>query len=84
MNTFRETFVSHAHADNALCDRYVAALRARGIDIWYDRDNAQNGHLLGSEIQRELQQRPAFVWLTTRNPDLNRFGLIWRCRVIWD
>ena len=67
MSVFRPTFISHAHADNDLCDRYVAALRARGIDIWYDRDNAQNGHLLGSAIQRELEQRSAFVLLLTEN-----------------
>ncbi len=67
MSAFRATFVSHAHADNDLCDRYVAALRPRGIDIWYDRDNAQNGHLLGSEIQKEIQQRAAFVLLMTEN-----------------
>lgn len=65
MDAYRSAFVSHAHADNELCDRYVAALRARGIDIWYDRDNAQNGHLLGSAIQDELQRRSAFVLLMT-------------------
>ncbi len=65
MSAFHTTFVSHAHADNDLCDRYVAALRARGIDIWYDRDNAQNGHLLGSAIQDELKRRSAFVLLMT-------------------
>ena len=48
MSAFHPTFVSHAHADNDLCDRYVAALRARGIDIWYDRNNAQAGHFLGA------------------------------------
>ena len=65
MSAYRETFVSHAHADNDLCDRYVAALRARGIDVWYDRDNAQNGHLLGSAIQEELRRRQSFVLLMT-------------------
>ena len=54
MSVYRETFVSHAHADNDLCDRYVAALRARGIDVWYDRDNAQSGYLLSEQIEQEL------------------------------
>ncbi|MGH2516140.1 MAG: toll/interleukin-1 receptor domain-containing protein, partial [Ktedonobacterales bacterium] len=62
---YRPTFVSHAHADNDLCDRYVRALTARGVDIWYDRDNAQAGHFLGQEIQRELERRSAFVLLLT-------------------
>lgn len=58
-------FVSHAHADNALCDRYVAALRARGLDVWYDRTNMQDGHFLSTDIERELEQRTAFVVLLT-------------------
>ena len=66
MSAFRPTFVSHAHVDNDLCDRYVAALRARGIDTWYDRNDAQAGHFLGTDIQRELQQRTAFALLMTQ------------------
>ncbi|HEX5441302.1 MAG TPA: toll/interleukin-1 receptor domain-containing protein, partial [Ktedonobacterales bacterium] len=65
MSVYHSTFVSHAHADNDLCDRYVNALRARGIDIWYDRNNAQNGHFLGEQIQQELTVRSAFVLLMT-------------------
>ncbi len=67
MSGYRATFLSHAHADNALCDRYAAALTARGIDAWYDRTNAQVGHLLGNEIQAELQRRSAFVLLLTQH-----------------
>lgn len=67
MTSYRPTFVSHAHADNDLCDRYVAALVKRGVPVWYDRNNAQNGHMLGNEIQRELEQRSAFVVLLTQN-----------------
>ena len=52
MSSSPQVFVSHAHVDNDLCDRYVAALQARGIDTWYDRHNAQAGHFLGTEIQR--------------------------------
>ena len=66
MSAFRPTFISHAHVDNDLCDRYVAALRARGIDIWYDRNNAQAGHFLDREIEQQLEQRSAFVLLMTQ------------------
>ncbi|HEY7342162.1 MAG TPA: SUMF1/EgtB/PvdO family nonheme iron enzyme [Ktedonobacterales bacterium] len=66
MSAYHPTFVSHAHADNDLCDRYVAALRARGIDIWYDRNNAQAGHFLDREIEQQLEQRSAFVLLMTQ------------------
>src|SRR5689334_7536648 len=67
MSAHRSTFISHAHADNALCDRYAAALRARGLDVWYDCDNAQMGHMLGNEILAELQRRSAFVLLLTQH-----------------
>ena len=66
MSAFRPTFVSHAHVDNDACDRYVAALRARGIDTWYDRNNAQAGHFLGTDIQHELERRSVFVLLMTQ------------------
>jgi TIR domain-containing protein len=66
MSAFRSTFISHAHADNAECDRFVVALRSQGINIWYDRDNAQAGSVLGVEIQRELVQRSAFLLLLTQ------------------
>src|SRR5690348_8212576 len=72
MSAFRVTFVSHAHADNDLCDRYVAALRARGIDIWYDRNNAQARHFLDRESEQQLEQRSAFVLLMTQ-PALDSF-----------
>ncbi len=65
MSAYHPTFVSHAHADNELCDQYVNALQKRGIDIWYDRNNAQCGHFLGEQIQQELTARSAFVLLMT-------------------
>lgn len=58
-------FVSHAHADNTLADRYVDALRKRGLDVWYDRTNLQGGQRLSKEIERELEQRTALVALLT-------------------
>lgn len=61
--TTRRVFLSHAHTDNALCDRYVAALRTQGLDVWYDRTNLQSGSELSAEIERELQARSAFVVL---------------------
>lgn len=58
-------FVSHAHADNALCSPYVTALRTRGYDLWFDLSNIQNGHFLTQEIQRQLEQRTAFILMLT-------------------
>jgi peptide/nickel transport system substrate-binding protein len=58
-------FVSHSHQDNALCDAFVEALRARGVDVWYDRSDLQVGHFLSTAIQQELQARTVFILLAT-------------------
>jgi hypothetical protein len=58
-------FVCHAHADNELCDRYVADLRACGLDVWYDRTNMQVGHSLSTDSEAELRGRTAFVVIAT-------------------
>jgi peptide/nickel transport system substrate-binding protein len=58
-------FVSHSHQDNKLCDAFVEALRARGVDVWYDRSDLQAGHFLSTAIQQELQARTVFILLAT-------------------
>ena len=63
--TTRTVFVSHAHADNDLCTPFVDALRKRGIDMWYDLTNIQNGRLLTQEIQHQLQQRSVLIVMVT-------------------
>lgn len=61
----RKVFLSHAHADNPLADRYAVALRERGLDVWYDRTNLRNGARLSDSIECELVLRRAFVVLLT-------------------
>ena len=59
-------FVSHSGLDKAICDQVVAALRGAGADVWYDEHNLGAGQLL-DEIQREVQARPVFVVLLSKN-----------------
>src|SRR5262249_51415079 len=65
MTVYRPTFISHAHADNALCDRYADALQARGVPLYYDRANPQVGHKLGEMLEQELIRAHALVVLVT-------------------
>ncbi len=59
-------FLSHAHADNALCDAYYAALRnTYGYDLWYDRMNLDVGTRLSDTIAGEIRSRQAFVVIFT-------------------
>lgn len=57
-------FVSHSHKDDAYCHTFVSALRAAGLDVWYDEHNATAGHLR-ELIERELRLRPIFVVVLT-------------------
>lgn len=64
-SAYRRAFLSHAYADNELCARLAAALRARGVDCWLDLDNAQMGHTLSEDIERQLEGRSAFLLMVT-------------------
>ena len=61
----RATFMSHAHADNAICAQYATALRARGIDVWIDLVDAQVGHSLSGGITQQLERRSALLLMVT-------------------
>lgn len=61
----RNLFVSHAHSDNLLCDRYVEALGAYPLKIWYDRSSLHAGRNLSSVIQQELQNSSALILMLT-------------------
>ena len=54
-------YISHSQADNAVIDRYVSALQARGFDVWYDRASLRAGDSASDVIERELTRRTAFV-----------------------
>ncbi len=65
MTTYRNAFVSHAHANNAQCDPYVAAFQRRGVSLYYDRANPQVGHDLGESLERELERATALIVMAT-------------------
>jgi hypothetical protein len=56
MPTYRYSFISHAHADNDLCDPYSTALAHLGIPHYYDRQNPQVGHSLSLALQQEIER----------------------------
>src|SRR5690348_5530231 len=63
----KAAFVSYAHADRELCDPYIDALRDRGVDLWYDRDNSQVADFLGEQIEKHLRMRSALILMMTEN-----------------
>jgi len=65
MPGYHAAFISHAHTDNARCATIAARLREKGVDVWIDLTNAQQGHDLGGEIDEELERRTAFILMVT-------------------
>ncbi len=61
MPTYLPAFMSHAHADNMLCDPYHAALTRSGVACYYDRQNPQVGHSLSLALQQELERAKALI-----------------------
>ena len=60
MDSTPRILVSHSHQDNAWCAAFVAGLRARGADVWYDEQNLGFG-VLRDEIERQMRARPIFI-----------------------
>jgi F-box protein 11 len=65
MPTYRYSFLSHAHVDNALCDPYAAGLTRLGAPHYYDREAPQHGALLPYLLQEELRKARVLVVLVT-------------------
>ncbi len=65
MPGYRTAFMSHAHAENVVCLDYAHRLQAKGIDVWLDLNDAQQGHFLTSEIQTQIDRRQAFILMMT-------------------
>ncbi|HEX8994958.1 MAG TPA: TIR domain-containing protein [Ktedonobacterales bacterium] len=53
-------FVSHSYADHAWSRAFVATLRSRGADVWYDEHNMGYG-LISRELEVQLQARSVFI-----------------------
>lgn len=53
-------FVSHSHHDNDYCREFVAALRERGYQVWYDEHNLGWGALRPT-IEKEMPQCQHFI-----------------------
>ena len=65
--SYLSAFMSHAHANNDLCDPYHRALKLRGITCYYDRATPQTGGVLYRKLEMELMQSQALIVMVTPN-----------------
>lgn len=73
MTSYHTVFISHAHADNATVADYAARLKAKGIDLWLDLNDAQKGHDLSGDITVQLERRSAFILMVTAASNASRW-----------
>jgi len=60
------SFVSYSTADRAFCERFVAALQQRHVDVWYAGQAMRNEGTISQAIGPQLIERPAFIVLLSR------------------
>lgn len=67
-----KVFISHSHADNALCEPLLKTLWEWGIDYWFDTERIEAGQVLSDRIQAAIAERDIFIRICTasvlRNP----------------
>src|SRR5262249_50607902 len=61
-------FLSHSNADGdrQWCEEFVALLRARGRDVWYDQSSLVPG-MLAEQLSKQIADRDGFVIAWSRN-----------------
>ena len=54
-------FLSHASQDAEAAARVCAALRAAGIEVWFDRSELRGGDVWDQKIRRQIRDCALFV-----------------------
>lgn len=58
-------FISHAYQDSSSCETLLSALRAWGVDYWYDAEHMHPGDPLYQRMQEALEARDVFIRICT-------------------
>jgi parallel beta-helix repeat protein len=68
-----KVFISHSHADNALCEPLLEALRAWGVEYWFDTERLVAGQVLTNRIQAEIAASDVFIRVGTASVMRNSY-----------
>ncbi|MBI5766170.1 MAG: TIR domain-containing protein [Verrucomicrobia bacterium] len=68
----RAVFLSYAHEDTDAAQRVASALRAGGLEVWFDRDELRGGDAWDTKIKRQIQSCTLFLPLISAHT--NRRG----------
>jgi TolB-like protein len=79
--TSQAVFISYASQDAEAASRICEALRAAGIEVWFDRSELRGGDAWDQKIRREIRDCALFVPVISRTARLRSegyFRLEWR------
>src|SRR5689334_9426868 len=68
MSHVREVFICNTPEDSELAHLYASALRERGVDVWHDK-NLADDPALSSETRDQIKNRPAFIVLMSADTE---------------
>lgn len=78
---YRAVFLSYASEDAEAAERIADALRAAGIEVWFDRNALRGGDEWDRKIRREIKDCALFVPLVSANCEARQEGYF---RLEWD
>jgi Tol biopolymer transport system component len=70
----RAVFLSYASEDTDAAGRIAEALRAAGVEVWFDRSALKTGDAWDQKIRREIRQCGLFVPIISRNTQARTEG----------
>ncbi len=77
----RGVFLSYASEDAQAAARIAEALRAAGIEVWFDRNALRGGDEWDRKIRREIKECALFVPIISANSEARHEGYF---RLEWD
>ena len=80
----RAVFLSYASEDVAVAERIATALRAAGIDTWFDRSELRGGDAWDRQIRKQIHDCALFVPVISAHSDARHEGYFrreWRLAV---
>jgi TolB-like protein/Tfp pilus assembly protein PilF len=83
-NSQRAVFLSYASEDADAAQRICAALRAAGIEVWFDQSALRGGDAWDAAIRKQIRTCALFVPVISRNTharDEGYFRLEWKLAV---
>ncbi len=82
--TFRAVFLSYASQDTEVAQRICEALRANGIEVWFDQSELRGGDAWDRQIRKQIHECLLFVPIVSANTQARLegyFRLEWRLAV---